>query len=368
MDNVENIILYALAGQGRLDAVKLRIEKNGADPTFTTPDGSSVLHAALQGGHLEVVKYLIDERNVSIGSVTEVMGVGIPALFAAARYGHLHIVKYLVEIKGEDVLHEICGGYTVVFAAAVSGNVELLQYFVSKNCSMKCTDDTGETPLHHAARSPADRADAVAYLIDECGCDPLNPTNHGSTSLHVACQEGRINIVKYLVEMKNCDPLQAYAHNRSPLHLACATDHIHVVKYIVDERKMDPRNAQSILGHPCFVAAFHGCRRVVKYFIENGHLELTEICILGENIAQIAMLGDKIEILKYLIEERGFDPMTVDLKGRTLLQHAQEISHMAGKCYEYLKNTYSKNADHHVLPQFPPEAVEQNRPPFFQGQ
>ena len=254
-----------------------------------------------------MVKYLIEERNVPIRSVAQLMGEDTSAVYLAAMYGHLHIVKYLVDTRGEDVLHETCTGRTIVFAAAQSGSVELLQYFVGKKCSVQCTDGIGATPLHFAAGSSADRADAVAYLIDECGCDPLHPDNDGNTPLHVACLQGRINIVKYLVEMKNCDPLRAYTHKNSSLHMACACKHIHVVKYIVEERKMDARKAEfTIIGHPYCAAAHEGCLEIVKYFIENGHFELTDVNDGELSITYLVMMGDNIEILKYLIEERGF--------------------------------------------------------------
>ena len=271
MDNAENLTLLLFAREGKLDALKLRIERNGADANFTMPNGDGLLQAVILRGHLEMVKYLIEEHNVPIRSVTQINGEDSSAVFLAAAEGHLHIVKYLVDTKGEDIIHETWSSCTIVFAAAVSGNIELLQYFVGKKCSVQCTDNEGATPLHFAAGSPADRADVVAYLIDECGCDPLHPDNDGNTSLHAACREGCINIVKYLVEMKNCDPLRAYAHKRSPLHVACACKHIHVVKYIVEERKMDARKAESlVMSHPCCAAAFEGCLEIVKYFIEKG--------------------------------------------------------------------------------------------------
>ena len=362
MDNAENLTLLLFATEGKLDALKLRIERKGADANFTMPNGDGLLQAAIRRGHLEMVKYLIEEHNVPIRSVTRIKGEDASAVYLAALCGHLHIVEYLVDTKGEDIIHETWSSYTIVFAAALSGNIELLQYFVGKKCSVQCTDNEGATPLHFAAGSPADRVDVVAYLIDECGCDPLHPDNDGNTSLHMACLKGCINIVKYLVEVKNCDPLRAYAHDRSPLHVACSHNHIHVVKYIVEERKMDVRKAESILiiGHPCCIAAHEGCLEIVKYFIEKGHFELTDVNDCGFSIAYMAMLGDKIEILKYLIEERGFDPMTADQTGCTLLQHAERGDQVAGKCSAYLLNTYSKDADGNVLHKRTAEEVKQD--------
>ena len=321
-NEIHNNKLLQMALEGKLDVVKILIEKKGVDASHFSAGGSSALMEASYGGHLPVVKYLIEKHAVPT-STTDENGITRRALFVAALEGYMHIITYLVEKMGEGIMHELCHGISAVFPAAASGNAEVVRYFVDKNCSLRCTDSDLD-PIHFAALCPADREDAIAYLIDECGCDPLRADSKGLNSLHMACQQGRINIVKYLVEKKNCDPLQAYTYEASPPHVACQYNNLHVVKYIVEERKMDPKQAQALVGHPCHTAAMKGCLRFVKYFIENGYCEVTDISNVGISLAQMSISGNHIEILKYLIEERGLDPKCIDYAGRTLLQYAQE--------------------------------------------
>lgn len=359
-----NTMLFKMAASGKLDAVQILIENSGAEPSFTDcPHGCPPLFAAIQGGHLDVVKYLIEEHDVPTSATLtsgETSGT-VTAVSKAAYHGQLHIVKYLVD-KKEDIIHEsyACEDDPVIMAAACSGNAEVVQYFVDKKCSVHYANSSGCTPLHYAARSPYDRVDAVAYLIDECGCDPLCPSNSGENSLHYACRHGCVNIVRYLVERKNIDPLRAYKGKSSPLHAASRANHLNVVQYITEERKMDPRKAQALIeGHPCFSAAYDGCLGIVQHFIENKHFELTDSGNFGYNIAEVSILGDNVDVLKYLIEEKGFDPLNMQ---HAVLQHARE--HGEGKCAKYLmQHTHVKAySEGNFSPEVAPEVIGLDMP------
>ena len=134
---------------------------------------------------------------------------------------------------------------------------------------------------------------------------------------------------------------------------------------------MDPKQAQALVGHPCHTAAMKGCLRFVKYFIENGYFELTDINNFGLNIAQSAIAGGSSEILKYLIEERGFDPMSIDYSGMDPLEFLRDPG--KEKCRNYLMqtqyvNAHSKHNDGHIPPVLTSEVFEQDMPLFSQGQ
>ena len=343
-------MLVTMAAAGKLNTLKILIENWGVNLGASTTDGKKALMSAVQYGHLDVVKYLIEKHNVPTSSITDENGLNITPLFIALKNGYLHIVKYLVETKGESIMHESHNGLTAVFYAAMSGRAELLQYLVENKCNVQCTDNKGCTPLHWAAMSPNDKADGVAYLIDECGCDPLQPDSQKMTSLHLACLHGCINVVKYLVEVKNCNPLRVYASVCSPLGVACQNQ-LDVVKYIVEEKKMDPRQDETLIGNPCHLAVGVGDLEVVKYFIENGHCELTDINNMGISLAEGSIARDRCEVLKYLIEQRGLDPMSADCRGDTLLHLAHEQN--AVECAEYLMHkqhltTHSEDSGHRV--------------------
>jgi hypothetical protein len=78
-----------VAKKGNLKLLKI-LEERQISRIIST----SVLDNACEGGHLEVVKFLMEERNVT----------SISAIHHAARGGHVHVIDYLSNItNGRDI-------------------------------------------------------------------------------------------------------------------------------------------------------------------------------------------------------------------------------------------------------------------------
>ncbi|WP_341808246.1 ankyrin repeat domain-containing protein [Wolbachia endosymbiont (group E) of Neria commutata] len=95
---MHNHKLLDAAKEGNLDMVKECIA-NGADPNTKDDYGWTPLYVAAKHGHLDTVKYLIDEKNADF-NVKE-FGFRYTPLHLAAYNGKLDVAKYLVE-KGAD--------------------------------------------------------------------------------------------------------------------------------------------------------------------------------------------------------------------------------------------------------------------------
>ena len=130
---------------------------------------------ACDKGHLEVLRLLI-KAGCTLLSHPDNNG-GTPALFAA-RCGHLHILKELFQ-QGAD-LNFPSGHLTPSIAAAVSGRVDILQWF----------EDTVHIPIGFAHMREVVKAERVTsdpnYLHSNepgpCFLRRLNVTN----KMHVA--------------------------------------------------------------------------------------------------------------------------------------------------------------------------------------
>jgi len=58
------------------------------------------------------------------------------------------------------------------------------------------------------------------------------------TPLHLAAEEGHIEIVKFLTMEKHCDPMSRNIHNNTALHCAVLNGHMQVVKFFIEELKL----------------------------------------------------------------------------------------------------------------------------------
>ncbi|WP_104618359.1 ankyrin repeat domain-containing protein [Brachyspira murdochii] len=81
----------------------------------------------LENGHLEVVKYLLENgANVNLKNITDVS-----ALILASMDNHLEIVKYLLD-KGADINAKDNYGKTALMYASEKGHSEVAKFLKSK--------------------------------------------------------------------------------------------------------------------------------------------------------------------------------------------------------------------------------------------
>ena len=101
-DQRDNPFLYAGA-EGLLDILKL-VNDAGADPSITNRYGGTALIPASERGHVEVVRYLLEQTDVDIDHVNN---LGWTALLEAIVLGdgdaaHQEVVRLLIE-NGADL-------------------------------------------------------------------------------------------------------------------------------------------------------------------------------------------------------------------------------------------------------------------------
>jgi ankyrin repeat protein len=209
---------------GYLDVTKVFLEK-GADAKAANKYGNTPLHWAAEKGHLDVVKYLVEEKGADIKAAAN---NGNTPLYRAARYGNLDVVKYLVE-KGANVEAADKYGDTSLHWAARFGYWDVVKYLVEKGADFKAADKDGGTLLHWAARFG--NWDVVKYLVEK-GADVKAVDKDGDTPLHRAAENGNLDVVKCLVEEKGADVKAANNDGWTPLHLGARNSHWDVVKYL----------------------------------------------------------------------------------------------------------------------------------------
>lgn len=101
-DQLDNPFLFA-AAEGLLDILRLANEA-GADPALTNKDGSAAIIPAVERGHLDVVRYLLEESDVDVDHVNLMGGTALlnAILLSDGRPRQQDIVALLIE-NGADV-------------------------------------------------------------------------------------------------------------------------------------------------------------------------------------------------------------------------------------------------------------------------
>lgn len=129
-DRLDNPFLYAGA-EGLLDILKL-VNEAGADPAITNRYGGVALIPASERGHVDTVRYLLEESDVDVDHVNN---LGWTALLEAVILGdggtaHQQIVRLLVDHGADPDLADR-DGVTALAHARARGQAEVAAILVA---------------------------------------------------------------------------------------------------------------------------------------------------------------------------------------------------------------------------------------------
>ena len=193
--------LLRASRDGDLSEVKRLVEVHHVNPN-TSLDGRNMtpLHHASQYGHLDIVRYLVVERNCDTEREN---GWSVTPLHLAAGEGRLDVVKCLI---GEAGCNPMPRGFNVrhssrsatpLHMACDEGKLDVVKYLVEDaEVETASRDDDGITPLHCAVFS--ERLPLVKLLVEEYKCDPGVRDNKGQTPADWARRRGSTRIASYL--------------------------------------------------------------------------------------------------------------------------------------------------------------------------
>lgn len=283
--------LLLAAGKGKVQIVEL-LMKLGANVTLQRGKYQmSALHCAAKGGHLAVIKVLLEADNSNINALD---GTGCTALYWATRKGHVKIADLLLD-QGADTektradwrpLHTACTrddlamvtlllskganvnatmefGITPLDFTATQGSVEVATVLLDAGADVNNQDEkTATTPLHRAAI----RGDlAMVSLLTSRGARVDAETNDEATPLFAAAEYGHLEVVKYLIAM---DPTGWHLHC-SPIHAVAGNGHLEVLDHLIQEGvDVDLKNKFDVT--PLCAAVLKERLAVMEYLITNG--------------------------------------------------------------------------------------------------
>ncbi|MDD5456791.1 MAG: ankyrin repeat domain-containing protein [Candidatus Margulisbacteria bacterium] len=167
--------LIRAAEKGYLEIIKLLVNA-GADLTQRNSHKRSALDNACFRKHFDIVKYLIDEKGISVEP--DESNDCSPFMYAALS-GHLQITEYLFR-KGANIHKRGYNNWTALFYAAMNLNKDVVLFLINNGAKVNELDTEGLSPLSHTL-SYKNCLDTVRLLIDHgaevnlCGENTSSP-------------------------------------------------------------------------------------------------------------------------------------------------------------------------------------------------
>ena len=318
-------------------------------PSATPENVDEALYAALRGGRVDAALAALaaganahappaagerDQRN-------------LPML--AALQGDLRALRQLIQ-KGVD-LNLAHAGLTPLLAATRDswhGRPEAVMTLLANGADARATDNEGNTPLHHAARSTDP---AVAALLLDAGAHVDAINGEGLSPLAIACGSGNWRVARFLIEhgarpepaggepallaavSGDDDPGGAQLllrhkarvdargnDHRTALLQASASGNVDVVGVLLEAGA--DRNAQDARGMtPLLEAALHGHAAVVARLAATKP-NARAVDSQQRNALMLACLGGASPDLLQALLDLGVDAQQTDADGRRAIDIA----------------------------------------------
>ena len=224
--NGDTLLRWATSN-GWYDVVKELVEKYHCNPNYyfcgfmQSGKGGTVIHLVCEGGHLDLVKYLV-KYLVQQGGDPQRGRFSFTPLHVACAAGHLDIVKYLVQ-QGSDPQRGRFS-FTPLHVACAAGHLDIVKFLV-KECH--CNPllqmaalgiTTGETPLHYACENM--HFDVIAFLLSSGTVDRLLTCQKPSSVVRKVRGDDYVESHSSWDRMKDFCINFLSCHSSSPFHPA----------------------------------------------------------------------------------------------------------------------------------------------------
>ena len=260
---VNKILDYSLqygCKNGDLPIV-LYLISNGANINSQDKNGDFVIHLATIGGLLNIVKYLIEKRNIPIDSQGN---------------------------NERTPLHYACS----------NDHFEIVEYLLSIGANIEAKDKMGKTPLHYACEEG--HLHIIEYLIS-MGANIEAKDNYGNSIIHIASEHGLLQIIQYLIEKQNIDKDSKGANQRTPLHYACLNNHLEIVEYLLSQKanlEAKDKNEKTPLHYAC-----EGCFLPIAEFLISKGADIEATDKYKRTPLYLASQEGHLSIIEYLISK-----------------------------------------------------------------
>src|SRR6218665_30777 len=227
-------------------------------------------------------------------------------------------IKYMIEQKGNDVNKITHDSRTYVYWAASRGNVEVLEYLLSKGAKVNLEDSHGASPMGFAVGGG--QTDTKVYdAFIRAGADVKVVNRDGANLLLLGIAGDKdLALTNYFVS-KGLSLQSKDAAGNTAFNYAARTGNIALMKTLLDKGVKYTDNAM--------IMAAQGTRASsttleTYQFLEGLKIKPTATNANGENVLHIlARKANQKEIISYFIS-KGVNPAQADNEGNTAFINA----------------------------------------------
>ena len=304
-------------------------------------NGDTPLHIAARRNMFSIVEMLLVCQDVDPNAKNT---SGETALITACSSDCFECAQILMSIQGCNLNKQDNEGNTALHVAVHHGNSNLVRILL---CNHSCDPNISElAPLHLSVNIKGTKC--VKTVLTSASCDPNIVNNKGNTSLHIACQQGSIEIIDlllgsekinlYVTNLEGQMPFHVANHEaikflvkcgyyslneqdsegNTVLHLAVETKDIKYVSTLLTDPSCDPNTVTNKGDTPLHIACRLGCIEIIDLLLGTKRIILQAMNAHGKLPLHVA----NVQAIGYLVEGRHYSINERDIKGNTVLHLA----------------------------------------------
>ena len=336
--------LHGACQKGETAIVKMLISEFKCDPLSCDSTGNMAVHHAAFGGHKDAVKLLVSEYKCPLDCVN--FNLCTP-LHLACQQGHTDVVNVLVQEMGADPQLQDIAGRSAVDIAVQNGHLNLVNILNSKpkssdpkstktsekpsentassvqNSKLAALDDASS--LHEACR--IGDLEKVQVILENSGFDVMKLDGSSNTPLHIAADNGHLNIAGKLIEFYDTNSGGKNCKGETPLHLACRSGHTQLAQLLASKFSADVEAKDSNGDTSLHLACLFGHQGTVDLLCQQFGCNASSKGYAERSCLHHACAGGHTSLAEKLVLEYKCDPNACDEDKNMPLHCAAHYGH-----------------------------------------